>query len=158
MLNLEKPFILDKNSVFCLPEVLRPPVRHTVDILFRDFKKVFGSSPKISANSQAASVRVRYASEKDPVYNRPEAFVICFDNKNRPNPPVEGRMNGFLPRHPTAVKPLTNPLFQAFRASGDVPTNRWRHAMIRLAPCSPVPSAHGVIYLFFHDIPPLHRV
>jgi hypothetical protein len=50
-------------------------------------EKVFRASPEISTDSQAASIIVSYASEKDAVYNRPEAFVIYFDNMNgTPNP------------------------------------------------------------------------
>ncbi len=81
-------FIIDKNIVFILPEPLTPPVRNAVEILFRDIEKVLGFTPNISKDRQSASIIIRYASEVDQIYLRPEAFMIRFEQSEAKNTPV----------------------------------------------------------------------
>ncbi|HEX7712581.1 MAG TPA: glycosyl hydrolase 115 family protein [Bacillota bacterium] len=81
-------FVMDKDTLFYLPEVLTPPVGHAVRILFRDFEKVLGSAPKQCDDIHSASVIIGYASEDDPIHNRPEAFAIRFENMDSEGSPV----------------------------------------------------------------------
>lgn len=84
----ETVFVMDRNTLFYLPQVLTPPVEHAVRILFRDFEKVLGTAPKTCDDIHSASVIVEYASEDDPIRHRPEAFAVRFENAGGGSFPV----------------------------------------------------------------------
>lgn len=69
-------FVLDVNTSFCLPKPMTKPVEHAAEILFRDFRKVFGKSPETTDSDGNASVVVRYAGQGDEIAGRPECFRI----------------------------------------------------------------------------------
>ncbi len=75
----ENYFFIDANARFLLPETVTKPVRHGVDILFRDIEKVLGHRPLTTATRELATVVVQYATAEDPVKNRAEAFGLRFE-------------------------------------------------------------------------------
>ncbi len=85
MSNLEAAFILNRNSLFFLPKKITAPVKHGVDIFFRDFENVLGCKPQITESIASASMVLRYALPEEPVYQRPEAFTISFAAGTRRN-------------------------------------------------------------------------
>jgi hypothetical protein len=75
--------IINGDSIISLPENSTGPVRHAVDMIMRDHKKVFGKMPNlISSNTETANIVVRYASNHDECPGRPEAFGYRFIEDN----------------------------------------------------------------------------
>ena len=76
-------FILNQDTLFCLPNPMSKPVKHAVDILFRDFEKVFGVRPMVADNEEAVSVVVRYADRDETLAGKPECFQITFSETGK---------------------------------------------------------------------------
>jgi hypothetical protein len=81
-------FLLDQSSGLVLPEPMTAPVRHGVDIFCRDFEKVLGAKPRITAEIGPAAVVLRQARPGELIYGEPERFQITFTNPDGPDAPV----------------------------------------------------------------------
>ena len=76
-------FILEANTAFFLPEPMTKSVEHAVNILFRDFQKVFGTWPNITDKKEAASIVVRYSERYEGLAGKPESFQISFSETGK---------------------------------------------------------------------------
>jgi hypothetical protein len=75
--------VMNGDSTISMPENCTQPVRHAVDMIMRDHKKVFGKMPNlISTNTETADIVVRYASNHKECPERPEAFGYRFVEDN----------------------------------------------------------------------------
>jgi hypothetical protein len=75
--------VINGDSTISMPEKCTQPVRHAVDMIMRDHKKVFGKMPNlISLNTETADIVVRYASNHEECPERPEAFGFRFVENN----------------------------------------------------------------------------
>lgn len=75
-------FILQGDTIFDLPDQMNTPVEHGIKILFRDLEKVFGKTPHLGKNSDGGGVNIRMASSHDPIIDKPESFMIHFEETN----------------------------------------------------------------------------
>lgn len=58
------------------------PVNHAIDMLFRDYEKVFGAKPKIVDKEELASIVVHYTEDDENLVIAPESFQISVSETN----------------------------------------------------------------------------
>jgi hypothetical protein len=75
-------FFLNVNTLFYFPMPMTKPVNHAIDMLFRDYEKVFGAKPKIVDKEELASIVVHYTEDDENLVIAPESFQISVSETN----------------------------------------------------------------------------
>lgn len=78
-----RAFILDAGTIFYIPSLIPTSVGHALDMLFRDFEKVFGCKAKTTSELTDADVIVGYLGPENESKDIPEFFHIHFEENQK---------------------------------------------------------------------------